>query len=87
MRSLELAFALAAWRSEHDSYPDSLDKLAPKYIAEVPKDLFIDQPLKYERTTDGYRFYSIGQNEKDDEGRSSDDAPQGDDIVVRMPVK
>src|SRR5439155_7813423 len=24
MHSLEIAFALAAWRSEHDSYPDSL---------------------------------------------------------------
>lgn len=36
-RNLELAFALAAWLSEHDSYPDSLDVLAPKYIAEVPK--------------------------------------------------
>lgn len=86
MHSLEIAFALAAWRSEHDSYPESLDKLAPKYIAEVPQDLFNAQPLKYERTEDGYRFYSIGQNEKDDEGRSFDDNPRGDDLVVRMPV-
>jgi hypothetical protein len=86
MQSLELAFALAAWRSEHDSYPESLDALAPKYIAAVPKDLFNGQPLKYERTADGYRFYSVGQNEKDDEGRSFDDNPRGDDLVVRMPV-
>lgn len=84
--NLDLAFALAAWRSEHDSYPESLDKLAPKYIAEVRKDIFNGQPLKYERTADGYRFYSIGQNEKDDEGRSFDDDPRGDDLVVRMPV-
>lgn len=86
MHSIEIAFALAAWRSEHDSYPDSLDKLAPKYIAKVPNDLFNDKPLKYERTPDGYRFYSIGQNEKDEEGRSYDDIPLGDDLVVRMPV-
>ncbi len=86
MQSVELAFALAAWRSEHDSYPESLDAVAPKYIAAVPKDLFNGQPLKYERTADGYRFYSIGQNEKDDEGRSFDDNPRGDDLVVRMPV-
>lgn len=86
MQSLELAFVLAAWRSEHDSYPDSLDALAPKYVAKVPIDLFNGQPLKYERIADGYRFYSIGQNKKDDEGRSFDDNPRGDDLVVRMPV-
>jgi hypothetical protein len=87
MQSLDLAFALAVWRSEHDSYPESLDALAPKYIAAVPKDLFNGQPLKYERTPDGYRFYSIGQNEKDEEGRSFEDNPRGDDLVVRMPTK
>ncbi|MBC7821891.1 MAG: hypothetical protein IAG10_33815 [Planctomycetaceae bacterium] len=86
MQSLDLAFALAGWRSEHDSYPESLDALVPKYIAVVPKDLFNGQPLKYERTADGYRFYSVGQNEKDEEGRSFDDNPRGDDLVVRMPV-
>ena len=83
-QNLELAFAMAAWRSEHDSYPDSLDALTPKYIAKVPNDLFNGQPLKYERTEDGYRFYSVGQNEKDDEGRSFDEG--ADDLVVRMPV-
>lgn len=86
MQSLELAFALEAWRSEQDSYPESLDALAPKYLAKVPNDLFNGQPLKYERTVDGYRFYSVGQNEKDDEGHSFDDDPRGDDLVVRMPV-
>lgn len=57
-----------------------------KYIAKVPNDLFNGQPLKYERIADGYRFYSVGQNGKDEEGRSFDDQPQGDDLVVRMPV-
>lgn len=85
MRNLELAFALAAWRSEHDSYPESLDKLAPKYIAEIPIDLFNGQPLKYDRVGEGYRFYSVGRNEKDDEGRSFDEG--ADDLVVRMPAK
>ena len=86
MHGLELAFALAVWRSEHDSYPDSLEPLAPKYIAAVPNDLFTGRPLKYERTAEGYRFYSVGPNETDDNGRSNDDLPAGDDIVVRMPV-
>lgn len=85
MHHLELAFALAVWRSEHDSFPESLEKLAPKYIAEIPIDLFNGQPLKYDRVGEGYRFYSVGRNEKDDEGRSFDEG--GDDLVVRMPAK
>ena len=84
MHNLELALAMAAWRSEQDSYPENLDKLAPQYMAEVPKDLFNGQPLKYERKEDGYRFYSVGNNTQDDEGRSFDEG--ADDLVVRMPV-
>lgn len=84
MHHLELAFALAVWRNEHDSCPGSLAMLAPKYIAEIPIDLFNGQPLKYDRVGDGYRFYSVGRNEKDDEGRTFDEG--ADDLVVRMPV-
>lgn len=86
MRNLELAFALEAYRADRGAYPDSLEPLAPKYMAEIPKDLFTDQPLKYSKTADGYRFYSVGDNEQDEEGRSFDDDPRGDDLVVRMPV-
>ena len=86
MRNLEVAFAIAVWRAEHDAYPESLDQLAPKQIAEVPNDLFTGQPLKYRRTDDGYLLYSVGDNAQDEEGRSFDDNPRGDDLVVRMPV-
>lgn len=85
MHNLELAFALTAWRNEHDSYPESLGMLAPKYIAEIPIDHFNGQPLKYDRLGEGYRFYSVGRNEKDDEGRTFDEG--ADDLVVRMPAK
>lgn len=87
MRHLELALSLAAWHSKYDAYPDSLDALVPKYLAEVPHDLFADRPLRYERTAKGYRFYSIGPNEQDDGGRNEDEMPPGDDLVVTMPVK
>ncbi len=86
MRNLDVAFALALWRAEHEAYPESLGQLAPMHIAEVPSDLFTGQPLKYRRTADGYLFYSVGDNEKDEEGRSFNDDPRGDDLVVRMPV-
>ena len=84
--NLEIALALAAWRSEHDSYPQTLDDLAPKYLDVVPMDFFTDQPLRYERTADGYRFYSFGANGTDDQGRGGDDKPEGDDFAVQMPM-
>lgn len=86
MRNLELAFALEAFRADRGSYPDSLEPIAPKYIAEIPNDLFTGQPLKYAKTAEGYRFYSVGDNEQDEEGRSFDDNPRGDDLMVQMPV-
>lgn len=86
MRNLEVAFALKAYQTDLGSYPDSLEILAPKYIAEIPIDLFSGQALKYAKISDGYLLYSVGENEQDDHGRSFDDNPQGDDLVVRMPV-
>ncbi len=85
-RNLELAFALSAWRGDHDSYPKTLAELAPKYLESLPLDLFTDQPLRYERTADGYRLYSFGPNGTDDEGRGEDDLPRGDDLAVQMPM-
>jgi hypothetical protein len=83
---LEIAFALAAWRSEHTTNPENLVELVPMYLATVPTDLFNDQPLRYERIADGYRFYSVGKNVKDDMGLTYGEGEGKDDLVVRMPV-
>jgi hypothetical protein len=84
-KDLELAFALAAWHDEHKSYPDDLAQLVPKYIATIPVDLFIEQPLHYQKTQDGYRLYSVGENGQDDMGRTYGETPGGDDLIVQMP--
>ena len=86
MRNLEVAFALSAWRGDHDSYPESLADLVPKYLEAVPLDLYTDRPLRYERMADGYCVYSVGNNGIDDEGRGYKDKPEGDDLAVRMPL-
>jgi RNA polymerase sigma factor (sigma-70 family) len=85
-RILHLAFALAAYRGEHKRYPDKLDVLAPKYLAEVPSDLFSGKALIYHPSESGYLLYSIGFNGRDDGGRASADTPPGDDPHVRMPL-
>jgi hypothetical protein len=85
-RNLQLAFVLAAFRVDAGRYPAKLDELAPKYLDKIPNDLFSDRPLIYKADGKGYLLYSVGANGVDDEGRTYDDEPRGDDIAVRMPV-
>ena len=46
-------------------------------------DLFSGSPLIYRPGQNGYLLYSVGVNGKDEEGRSYDDNPPGDDLSVR----
>ena len=84
--NLHLAFALAWYQRDHGRYPKKLDELAPKYVRAIPGDVFSGKPLIYRPNEKGYLLYSVGYNGKDDGGRSYDDDPPGDDLVVRMPL-
>jgi hypothetical protein len=83
--NLRVALALAAYRSDVGKYPPQLAELVPKYLPEMPPDIFTQDPLRYRAEGAGYLLYSIGENGKDDEGRWRDDNPPGDDLHVRMP--
>lgn len=86
-RNLHIAFALATYQRDHQSYPKALDDLVPKYLPKLPDDLFTGKPLIYRPSENGYLLYSLGPNGKDDDGRGPGDKPAGgDDITVRMPV-
>ncbi len=85
-RNVQVAFALAIHHREHARYPKTLAELAPKYLAEVPLDLFAGKPLIYRPSGKGYLLYSLGPNGQDDQGRTRDDEPAGDDLAVRMPL-
>ena len=63
------AIALERYQLARGNYPESLDALAPQFIAKVPHDVIGGQPLKYRREADGqFVLYSVGWNEKDDGG-------------------
>ena len=88
-----LAFALAAYRADHGTYPAKLADLKPKYVKTIPTDMFNgDADLHYVRKGGGYRLYSVGPNGIDDGGRgyadrenSTDPASnEWDDIGVRV---
>jgi len=63
------AIALERYRLAHGDYPESLDALAPQFIAKLPHDIINGQPLHYRRTDNGqFVLYSVGWNETDDGG-------------------
>jgi hypothetical protein len=85
-RNLQVAFALAAYRHDHGRYPQKLAELAPKYLAQVPDDLFTGKGVVYKPDGKGYLMYSLGPNGKDEDGRGFFDQPAGDDLRVRVPA-
>jgi hypothetical protein len=63
-----LACALERYHLAHEEYPEKLEALTPQFLAELPRDVFDGQPLKYRRTGQQFVLYSVGWNEKDDGG-------------------
>lgn len=66
----KLGFALTQYGIDHSAYPDKLGDLVPKYVAKLPKDIFLrDGELHYRKEGFGFVLYSVGPNGKDDGGR------------------
>ena len=85
--NLTVALALSSYHSEHGKYPATLASLVPKHLKQLPSDRFNGKPLIYRPNEQGYIFYSVGQNKKDEQGRFYDDEPRGDDLRIQMPRK
>jgi len=88
-----VAIALERCRLAHGEYPESLNVLAPQFVAKLPHDIINGQPLNYRCNADGrFVLYSIGWNETDDDGEiglkedGSVDRDTGD-WVWRYPTK
>jgi hypothetical protein len=80
--NLDIVLALAAYYAVHATYPEQLEDLEPKYLTEIPVDVFTDQMPVYRRLKDGCLLYSVGENQRDDEG--THDQEGADDLGVRM---
>jgi hypothetical protein len=63
-----IACSLTLYQQRNGLFPDSLTKLVPEYLSEIPRDLMDGAPLRYRRTKSGYDIWSIGRNLKDDGG-------------------
>ena len=78
------AYALAAFKAENNNnYPEQLEQLAPKYLPEIPFDIYTGKPLIYRRSESGYLLYSVGANLSDNGGITFGEGVGNDDLVVR----
>ena len=64
----ELAAAIHIYRSKNGNYPESLDKLVPDIVKELPPDPFTGKNFIYRLEGNGFIVYSRGENRRDDGG-------------------
>jgi tetratricopeptide (TPR) repeat protein len=76
-----LAMALRIYRLRTGAYPDSLYKLGPGIISEIPNDPFTDKLYIYEPSGTGFKLYSVGENKVDDGGVPCRENPKKGDLV------
>jgi hypothetical protein len=68
LRSLCIALAAERYRLAHGRWPDSLARLRPALLAEVPLDPFDGRPLRYRQRAGGIVVYSVGPRGEDNDG-------------------
>jgi hypothetical protein len=69
IRTAVAALAAERFRIDQGRWPKSLDQLVPRYIPAVPRDPFVNAPLKLLELADGLFIYSVGYDGKDDGGK------------------
>lgn len=67
---LRVALALEQHRRKHHAYPETLDALAPDFLASVPADRIDGKSLRYALKDGAPVIYSVGADRDDDAGRS-----------------
>jgi len=83
-----VVLALSAYRAAEGEYPKKLDVLAPEFLAAIPRDPYIGEPIRYKRTRKGYVLYCVGPDGEDNGGRGRmSDSHEHDDIAFFAPPK
>jgi hypothetical protein len=86
LRCAIAALAAERYRLAHHQWPDSLERLVPEFLRQVPVDPYDRKPLRYQRLQDGVAIYSVGPDGKDDGGKLDRKNPvaPGTDMVFRL---
>jgi hypothetical protein len=68
LRATQIRAAIALYQKAQGRLPDSLDALCPEILPSVPMDPFSGKPMRYERTPDGWKTWSVGPGNVDHGG-------------------
>jgi len=63
-----IACALERYRIGKGTYPDSLYKLSPTFMKQMPLDIITGQPIRYRRKENIFLLYSLGWEQRDEGG-------------------
>ena len=74
-----VGLGLKLFKQKNGAYPDTLDKLAPEFLENIPVDPFTGKALMYRKAAAGFILYSLGPNQQDDNGMPP--TPKWDDKV------
>ncbi len=75
VRCMAVALAAERHRRQRGDWPESLAKLTPDFLKEVPLDPFDGRPLRYRQVEDGTVVYSVGPDGRDNGGRFDRENP------------
>ena len=80
-----IVLGLALYQKEQGHYPKTLAELKPRYLESIPSDYFTGKPLKYELKPNGFRLYSLGENQIPNDPNAEDDDYRQDDVKIELP--
>ena len=66
--TMQLTLAIYMYKKIHGKYPDSLGMLVSTIMKSLPEDPFSGNDYIYRREGDGFIVYSVGPNQKDNDG-------------------
>lgn len=82
-RGLRILVALRRYERAKGRWPESLDEIAGSLSNEILTDPLNHGPFVYQRAGEAFRLYSMGLNNKDDDGRWDPDAGRDDWLIWR----
>ncbi len=72
MEAARVGLACLIYRNQYGKYPEKISDLVPGILKEEPLDPFTGKSLIYRTRENGFIVYSLGTNQKDDNGKMSE---------------
>ena len=70
LRCASAALGCERYRLARGAWPSALEELVPEFLPRLPIDPFDGKPLRFRRENDQVVFYSVGEDRRDDGGRT-----------------